>query len=129
MVYFTFRLRHTQGRRPSIYWLGSWVAPRTAWTKSEYLSTWRTVPEALNLQQLRYENPASWICFAVPSSKALEKPIFILVTKECWVFHGTQSLIIDFTRWRHWFLLWAKCIQSKPSHPVSIRHVLTYKAQ
>ena len=71
VVYFTFRLLYTQGRRPIIYWIGSWVAPRAAGTKSEYLSTWRTVPEALNLQQLRYENPQSCVhllCFSLEQS-------------------------------------------------------------
>lgn len=125
VVYFTFRLLYTQGRRPSIYWIGSWVAPRAAGTKSEYLSNGVLSRKhwIFSSSATRTLSPASALLFL--RAKYFEKPILILLTKECWVFLGTQSLIIDFTRSGHWFLFWAKCIQSRPSHPVSIRHVST----
>jgi hypothetical protein len=39
-------------------------------------------------------------------------------------FYGTRRFIAVFTRARHWFLSWARWIQSTPAHPISLRHIL-----
>jgi len=35
-------------------------------------------------------------------------------------FNGTRRFITAFTRARHWFLSWARWIQSTISHPISL---------
>jgi hypothetical protein len=41
-------------------------------------------------------------------------------------FQGTRMFITVFTRAIHWSLSWAKLIQSIPSHPISLKSVLTF---
>jgi hypothetical protein len=61
------------------------------------LTPWRRVHEALIVAQLFDKYPT---------------------------FYGTRSFIIVFTRARHWFLFWARRIQSTASHPISLRSTL-----
>jgi hypothetical protein len=39
-------------------------------------------------------------------------------------FYGTWKFIIVFTRACHRSLIWARCIQSTPSHPICLRFIL-----
>jgi len=39
-------------------------------------------------------------------------------------FYGTWRFITVFTRARHWILSRTRCIQSTPSHPISLRFIL-----
>jgi len=39
-------------------------------------------------------------------------------------FYGTSRFITMFTRTRHWYLSWARWIQSTPRHPISLRSIL-----
>jgi len=39
-------------------------------------------------------------------------------------FYGTQRFIIVFTRVRHWYLSWARWLQSTHSHPISLWSIL-----
>jgi hypothetical protein len=39
-------------------------------------------------------------------------------------FYGTRRFITVFTTARHWSLSWARCTQSTPSHPISLRSIL-----
>jgi hypothetical protein len=40
------------------------------------------------------------------------------------IFHGTRRFMEDFTRYRHWFLFWARWIQSTRSFPIPLRYLL-----
>jgi hypothetical protein len=40
-------------------------------------------------------------------------------------FYGIRRFITIFTRALHWSLSWARSIQSIPSHPISVRFILT----
>jgi hypothetical protein len=52
-----------------------------------------------------------------------EEPILQLL-KNFPAFYGTRRFITVFTRVLHWFLSWARSIQSIPSHPISLRSKL-----
>jgi hypothetical protein len=39
-------------------------------------------------------------------------------------FYGNRRFITVFTRVDHWFKYYARCIQSTPSHPISLRSIL-----
>jgi hypothetical protein len=54
----------------------------------------------------------------------LEKLRVAQLVKKFPVFYGTPRFISVFTRVRYWFPFWDRWIQSKPSHPVSLRSVL-----
>jgi hypothetical protein len=48
------------------------------------------------------------------------KIIVTQLVKKFSAFYGTWTFITVFTTARHWSLSWARCIQSTPSHPVSL---------
>jgi len=48
----------------------------------------------------------------------------IQLVKNIPAFYITRRLITVFTTVRHWFLPWARWIQSKPSHPMSLKSIL-----
>jgi hypothetical protein len=50
--------------------------------------------------------------------------IVIRLVKKFPVFNGTWRFITVFTTTRHWSLSWARCIQSTPSQPISLRPIL-----
>jgi hypothetical protein len=54
----------------------------------------------------------------------LEKLTVTHLVKKYPAFYGTQKFITVFTRARHWLQSWARCIQSTPSHPISLRSIL-----
>jgi hypothetical protein len=47
-----------------------------------------------------------------------------LASQEIPTFYGTHRFITVFTRAYHWSLSCTKCIQSTPSHPISLRSIL-----
>jgi hypothetical protein len=53
-----------------------------------------------------------------------EKLLIVRPLKKFPAFYGTQRFITVFTRAIHWYLSWARSIQSIPSHPVSLRPIL-----
>jgi hypothetical protein len=57
------------------------------------------------------------------SREFLEKLIVIQQVKFP-AFYGTRRFITVFKRSCPWFLSWARCIQSTPFHPISLRSVL-----
>jgi hypothetical protein len=63
-----------------------------------------------------YLTPWSWAL--------LEKPIYTQLLKYFPTFYGTRRFITMFTRALHWSLSGARSIQSKPSHPISLRSIL-----
>jgi hypothetical protein len=54
----------------------------------------------------------------------LENLIATWLVKKFLAFHGTPRFIIVFTRAYNWSLSFARCIQSTPSHPISLRVTL-----
>jgi len=54
----------------------------------------------------------------------LEKLIVTQLVKKLPAFNGTRRFITLFATASHWFLPWARCIQSTTSHPVSVRSIL-----
>lgn len=48
-----------------------------------------------------------------------------LTTQEILMLYGSWRFITVFTRTHLWLLSWARQIQSTPSHPVSLRSILT----
>jgi hypothetical protein len=54
----------------------------------------------------------------------LEKLSIVQLLKNFPAFYETRRFIIVFTRTLHWFLSWARWIQSIPFHPVSLRSIL-----
>jgi hypothetical protein len=54
----------------------------------------------------------------------LGKPPIMQPLENFPAFYGTRRFITVFTRALHWFLSWARSIQSIPSHPISLRSIL-----
>jgi hypothetical protein len=54
----------------------------------------------------------------------LEKLSTVQLFKDFPAFYGTRRFITAFTRALHWFLFWARSIQSIPSHPICLRSIL-----
>jgi len=54
----------------------------------------------------------------------LEKLTVAQLVKRVPTFDGTQGFITVFTTAHHCFLSWDRCIQSTPTHPISLRSVL-----
>jgi hypothetical protein len=54
----------------------------------------------------------------------LEKLTVAHLVKKFPSVYGTRKFITVFTTTRHWSLSWARCIQSTPSNPVSLRSIL-----
>jgi hypothetical protein len=63
--------------------------------------------------------------YVTPWSRILlENLIVTQLLKKFTTFHGTRGSVAVFTIARHWFLSWARWIQSTLSHPISIRFIL-----
>jgi hypothetical protein len=54
----------------------------------------------------------------------LEMPLVVQLLKNLPAFYGTRRFITVFPRALHWFLYWARSIQSIPSHPSSLWPIL-----
>jgi len=54
----------------------------------------------------------------------LEKLTVTQLVKIFPAFHGTHRFITVFITTHHWSLPWAKCSQSTPSHPISVRSII-----
>jgi hypothetical protein len=54
----------------------------------------------------------------------LEEPPIVQPLKNFPAYYGTRRFNTVFTRALHWSLSWARWIQSKPSHPISVRSIL-----
>jgi hypothetical protein len=100
MVKFTPGRFTPRERAPGTHWIGGWLGPRAGLD----IVTKRKIPSPC-----RESNPDH------PLGRVLQK----LLLK-----YSRSSLPFMFTRARHWFLYWARCIQSKISHPVSLRSIL-----
>jgi hypothetical protein len=46
------------------------------------------------------------------------------LVKKFSAYYGIRRFIAVLTTARHWSLSWARCIQSTPSHPISLRSIL-----
>jgi hypothetical protein len=57
-------------------------------------------------------------------SRVLEKLTVTQLVTKFPAFFLTTSFIIVFTGARHWSLSWARCFQSTPWHPLSLRSIL-----
>jgi len=55
----------------------------------------------------------------------LEKLIVTQLVQKFTALYGTRRFIIMFWRPRYWSLPWVRCIQSTPSHPISLRSILS----
>jgi hypothetical protein len=55
----------------------------------------------------------------------LEKLPIVQPLKNFPAFYGTRRFITVFTTALHWSLSWARSIQSIPSHPISLRSLVT----
>jgi hypothetical protein len=62
-------------------------------------------------------------CLTPWSRVLLEKMTVTQLAKKFPAFYATRKFITVFTRARRWSLSWARCIQSTPSHPISIRSI------
>jgi hypothetical protein len=54
----------------------------------------------------------------------LEKLRVIELVKKYPAFYGNRRFITVFTTVRHWSTSWARCIQSAPSHLISLRYIV-----
>jgi hypothetical protein len=59
-----------------------------------------------------------------PCSRVLEKLMSTQLVKKFPEFYGILKFIAVFKRAFHWFLSYGRCIQSTPSHPISLRAAL-----
>jgi hypothetical protein len=64
------------------------------------------------------------IPWVTPWNKALETLIVTQLVKKFHPFYGTRRFITVSTTTGHWPLSWARCIQSAPSLPLSLRFIL-----
>jgi hypothetical protein len=55
----------------------------------------------------------------------LEKPPIVQPLKNFPAFYENRRFITVFTKYLHWSLSWARLIQSIPTHPISLRSILT----
>jgi hypothetical protein len=78
--------------------------------------TWRTT-SVQNFSELTHHHSRSWAL--------LEKLPIVQLLENFPAFYGTRMFITVFTRALHWSLFWARSIQSIPSHPISLRSILT----
>jgi hypothetical protein len=95
--------------------LGSRVVQGNGFIENEALNCWSSQQGILSLLSVLL---TSW-------SRVLPKTLIVFqLVKIFAAFYGNRRFVTVFTRARHWSLSWARCIQSTPSHPISLRFIL-----
>jgi hypothetical protein len=87
-----------------------------AWTFSFVCPHKKIEFHLLSLWRLQLTHSRSWAL--------LEKLPIVQPLKNFPAFYGTRRFITALTGALHWFLSWARSIQSIPSHPISVRSFL-----
>jgi hypothetical protein len=87
-------------------------------TCNVFITTAGTTPLNIALRSTLQNN---WV---TPWSRVLGKLTVTQLVNKFPVFYVTLRFITVFTTARHWSLSWARCIQSTPSHPISLRSSL-----
>jgi hypothetical protein len=100
----------------SVKWSDDWSIGKDSPNRSiipEYVYRMWGKPRKLSVNNSLMESSPSWEAANCAAFQELPK-IF-----------GIQSFIAAFTNALHWFLSWVRSMQFIPSHPISLRYILT----